>query len=67
VFNGFGSKSAKPLWASFGDLFLVGADGADDFLSGEALQVCATAAPSAASRFAMAAPMLRDPPVTNAT
>jgi|RhiMetdeSRZDD1v2_1073273.scaffolds.fasta_scaffold1642451_2 hypothetical protein len=60
LFDGFGSKSAKPLWAFFGDLFLVGADGADDFLSGDTLQVSATAAPSAAT-------MLRDPPVTNAT
>jgi hypothetical protein len=38
----------------------VGADGADDFLSGDTLQVSATAAPSVAT-------MLRDPPVTNAT
>src|SRR6266404_912856 len=36
-------------------------------LSGDALYVKATDAPSAASRLAMAAPMLREPPVTSAT
>src|SRR6266404_2302065 len=36
-------------------------------LSGDALYVRATDAPSAESRLAMAAPMLREPPVTSAT
>src|SRR3989442_421870 len=36
-------------------------------LSGDALYVRATAAPSVASRLAIAAPMLREPPVTSAT
>src|SRR5207253_9399271 len=36
-------------------------------LPGDALYVRATAAPSVASRLAIAAPMLREPPVTSAT
>src|SRR5258708_9811608 len=36
-------------------------------LPGDALYVMATAAPSVASRLAMAAPILREPPVTSAT
>src|SRR5258705_11976394 len=36
-------------------------------LPGDALYVRATAAPSVASRLAIAAPMLREPPVTKAT
>src|SRR5437016_3098716 len=36
-------------------------------LSGDALYVRATAAPSVTSRLAIAAPMLREPPVTSAT
>jgi hypothetical protein len=35
--------------------------------AGEPLKVMATAAPSGASRLAIAAPMLRDAPVTRAT